>query len=301
MAEDSRREELECIYLFSKLKEKTKEWPVAYETSLEACGFGQGIYLAMMRILYIRHLVSIEGGTYVQSPQQEEVMKKKLDHLEDLDHYQAFYDKAMDKEYFFFKALSPLEEEIYAQYNFDQTRDLGRDLAQYVEFDGKKVLEIGGNSGGLATGIKDYFSCDYTVLDLETPCRLGQAFNEVHDLNLNFIPGDMFKMDLDETYDRFVLVNILHDYDDSACLEVLRACRASGRSGHDWVIIEDLLHEPYGPEAVVMHGLRLAVECPGGRQRLLDDFIDMFAQVGGTLKEARQLNAIHTLLHFTSK
>ena len=52
----------------------------------------------------------------------------------------------------------------------------------------------------------------------------------------------------------------------------------------------------YEPKEVLLHGLRLSIECMGGRQRTIEEFKEMFSGIHYELEEVIRLNEIHTML-----
>ncbi len=129
------------------------------------------------------------------------------------------------------------------------------------------MLELGGNSGGLATAIvrKDG-TCDYTIIDTHIPCSVGNELKKISNTDIAFIERNIFDLNLTaQVYDYIILMNLIHDYQ---------------------------------PKEVIMQGLRLSVECKGGRQRTLEEMSSLLSTVGYRLEEEVTINRFHTMLTF---
>jgi hypothetical protein len=60
-------------------------------------------------------------------------------------------------------------------------------------------------------------------------------------------------------------MNLLHDFDDIKCLNILSNCTKYSDCNTKFLIIEDILTGEFEPKEAIMHGLRLSVECRGGK------------------------------------
>ena len=208
------------------------------------------------------------------------------------------FERAHDGSAFFFDRLSASEYEIYSRCNFPVTLATGKAVARRVDLARKKVLEPGGNSGGLAAAlVTAYPDCRYTVVDRPIPCAVGAELCAARGLDVTFCAGDIFALDLGgERYDVVILMNLLHDFDDAKCLEILRGCTASCAPHTKFLILEDILTGELAPKEAVMHGLRLAVSCSGGRQRTAAEFAALFSALGWRLETPVRLSPVHTML-----
>lgn len=295
----------EAIYFFKRFYDGKHEplCPLTYTAAIEAAGIHKSVFEAVLKILVVGGLLEYEDNLYRSSPEtlamlqeiQEEVIKDDPNKLAG-----ALFDKATDKNQFFFNGLSDLEYDIYSRCDFEVTYKLGREVGKIIGLKGARVLELGGNSGGLAAAlIAENGNCDYTVVDLPIPCRVGRELNRQLSQNLRFIEANVFDLTLPEgRYDHMIAVNLLHDFDDAHCLEILKNsdCYASEKT--KFTIVEDLLTGTFEPTSMIMHGLRLAVECRGGKQRTVLEMTELFAQIGYQLERTQPIDAVHTLLTF---
>jgi len=57
-----------------------------------------------------------------------------------------------------------------------------------------------------------------------------------------------------------------------------------------------MLTGEFEPEEIIMHGLRLSVECRGGKQRTIEELTDLFLNINYKPEKRIKLNDIHTML-----
>ena len=255
----------------------------------------------MLRILVVNNLLDYQGNSFVITNENIEKQRDILDNIINKDpnkQYTELYNKAINESQFFFDNISESEYEIYSRYNFEVTFQTGKEVAKHINLANRKVLELGGNSGGFGTALltknKD---CLYTVVDTKIPCKVGNEFNKLNELNITFIEANVFDLMLpNNIYDYVIIMNLLHDFDDVKCLDILDNCTKHCDSNTKFIIIEDILTDEFEPKEAVMHGLRLAVECRGGKQRTIDEFESLFSNINYKLEESIKLSNVHTML-----
>jgi len=275
-----------------QLKEKNK---------IEALGINQSIYQAMIRILVANDMFSDDGDSYIMTENNRNNYCHVLENVVYKDPNKQFpqlLEKAKTSSHFFFDTLSASDYEIYSRYNYSMTYEVGKAIVEHLDISGKAVLEIGGNSGGLATVLCENFKATtYTVVDTAIPCRLGDEFKAITKANITFDENDMFDLKLsDAKYDCVVLMNVFHDFGDGDCMKIVENFLPYIKHGAELVIIEDILVDEYEPLSVLMHGLRLAIECRGGKQRTAGEFELLFNRLGYILERQERMNDVHTVL-----
>lgn len=91
----------------------------------------------------------------------------------------------------------------------------GRELAGIYPFNNhKRLLDIGGASGGWCIGIKELFpQLQCNVFDLPEVCQLCESqFPELTSMKINFVRGNIFEDPLPSGADVILLANVLHDW-----------------------------------------------------------------------------------------
>lgn len=307
MVNDNYTELNEAIYLFNRIHAITEpEAPQQFTKEIELLGINKSTHNAILRILVANNLMSYDKGHFIQTEENKENMDQIYDNIIKIDQtkqYPLFYQKATDESHFFFDNITDLEYDIYSRCDFDITYTIGRELTKHVHLEKKSVLELGGNSGGLGTALIQYHTdCDYTIVDMKIPCSVGKALNKSCEQNITFVEGDVFALKLEEgQYDYIISMNLLHDFDDAKCLAILDNCSAYANKKTKYIVVEDILSNEFEPKEVVMHGLRLSVECRGGKQRTIEEFEKLFLNINYKLEKTVMLNQMHTMLIMESK
>lgn len=263
-------------------------------------GIRDSVYAAVVRILVVTNMLDYDGSTVVITNEQKEKHRHILDNIIGKNpdgHYEEMFRKASNQAEFFFDSIIEMEYDVYSRYNFQITFHIGQEIARLVSLGNSSVLELGGNSGGLGTALLDKNrNCRYTVLDTRIPCMVGNELKA--DGNpIQFIEGNIFDMILpDALYDCIIAMNLLHDFDDIKCSDIIRNCNKYCGSNAKFYIIEDILMGEYEPQETVMHGLRLSASCSGGKQRTIDEMVNLFSTFQWRLERAVRIDSIHMML-----
>jgi SAM-dependent methyltransferase len=149
-------------------------------------------------------------------------------------------------------------------------------ILQTYDFSGLGVIaDIGGGRGHLIQAIV-----------AATPAASGVLFDQPHVVKeaavvaserLHVTGGDFFKDPL-PVADAYILMEVIHDWDDDASLEILRAVRKAARPDAKLLLIEALL-----PNASVPNWpstLDLVMLSIGGRQRTLREYSELLRDAG---------------------
>ena len=146
-----------------------------------------------------------------------------------------------------------------------------------------RLIDVGGGTGELLTGIlQAYPSLQGAVLDL-AGCRedaakrfAGAGLGE----RAAFIAGDFFRS-IPPGADALILKSVVHDWDDSRSVHLLKNCRAALPGHGTLILVERLMPDTLADDAehrAIMLGDLNMLRGPGGRERseaeyrsLLDD------------------------------
>lgn len=264
-------------------------------------GLNESIHKAVIKILVVNNLIDYDGSCLVLTDENIKKHRHILDNIinkNQMKHYTEMYNKALNESHFFFDSISELEYEIYSRCNFRVTFETGKEVVKHLDFMNKRVLELGGNSGGLGTAIltknKNFL---YAIVDTKIPCIVGAEFREANKTNITFIEENVFKLTLpNNVYDYIIIMNLLHDFDDAKCLNILINSTKYCDNHTKFIIIEDILNSEFEPHEIIMHGLRLSVECRGGRQRTIKELERLFVNINYKLEKAIKLDDIFTML-----
>jgi hypothetical protein len=145
----------------------------------------------------------------------------------------------------------------------------------------RTVVDVGGASGSFVQALmKAYPELQGAVFDLPSVVPAAQRAARDHGVEGRFSTtgGDFFKDQLPGA-DMYLLKMIMHDWDDEACLAILRNCRRCINEGGRLVVAEMVVGEPgdvgYAPLADLLMMVTL-----GGRERTVREFEHLFADSG---------------------
>lgn len=134
-----------------------------------------------------------------------------------------------------------------------------------------RICDVGGGHGHLLHAVLDRHPHTTGVL-FELPAT---AADVAPTPRCDVVAGDFFTDTLPAA-DAYVLMNILHDWDDKSAVDILRAVAAAGReSSASVLVLETILPETSQPHwARTLDVLMLAVT--GGRERTLAEYRDLY-------------------------
>jgi hypothetical protein len=149
-------------------------------------------------------------------------------------------------------------------------------IVQTYDFSGfDTVADIGGGRGHLIQAIL-----------AATPGASGVLFDQPHVITeaaavasdrLRLVGGDFFKDPLPAA-DAYILMEVIHDWDDGAARQILRGVRRAARAGARLLLIEVLLPNESGPNWPTT--LDIVMLTIGGRQRTLEEYSALLRDSG---------------------
>lgn len=181
-------------------------------------------------------------------------------------------------EYF---AARPEESGIFNQAMADKSRSVIPAVLDAYDFDSFRVIaDIGGGRGHLLRGILEQTPDASGVLfDLPHVIREAAAHESAR---LRFQPGDFFA-DALPAADAYLLMEVIHDWDDGDSARILGAIRRAAPSHARLLIIEAIVSEAPGPDfSKVLDVIMLAVT--GGRERTPSEYEALLSRAGFRLE-----------------
>jgi hypothetical protein len=173
------------------------------------------------------------------------------------------------------RVRNPEESEIFDRAMTDLTRVTNAAVVGAYDF-GRfgVVVDVGGGRGALIGAVVE-----------RHPHVHGVLFDQPHVVEHAVVPegcevvaGSFFER-VPEGGDAYVLKFIVHDWEDEENLKILRACdRAMGADG-TLLVIERELGRPNEDPVAKLSDLNMLVG-PGGRERTLDEYGDLFERAG---------------------
>jgi len=143
------------------------------------------------------------------------------------------------------------------------------------------VVDVGGGDGTLLAKILiAHLRTRGTLFD--QPQTIARAQSSLTSLGLSTrcqAVGGNFFVSVPEGGDAYLLKWILHDWDDTASVDILRACRRAMKPDGTLIVFERLIGLPDTPSEGKFADLNMLV-MNGGRERTRDEFADLFDQSG---------------------
>lgn len=140
------------------------------------------------------------------------------------------------------------------------------------------IADIGGGHGHLIQAIVAATPTASAVL-FDQPQVVKEA-SVVASERLRVVAGDFFHDPLPEA-DAYILMEVIHDWDDDASRTILRAVRRAARAGARVLLIEALLPNDSAPNWPTT--LDIVMLTIGGRQRTLREYSDLLRDSGFTM------------------
>ncbi|KAJ3124944.1 hypothetical protein HK098_000716 [Nowakowskiella sp. JEL0407] len=175
-------------------------------------------------------------------------------------------------EYF---AASPNEGKVFAQSMERVSLSVLYPILAAYRFEGKRIIDVGGYHGVFLKSILDLqlggTDSVGILFDLETIISTAPPHPRV-----TFEAGDFF--DRVPSGDMYLLKHIIHDWDDAACITILKNVAKSMEPYGKVCIVELLITHDSGliPVIVDMNMMIAA----GGRERTEDEYANLFTQSG---------------------
>lgn len=176
-------------------------------------------------------------------------------------------------------AADPLEARLYDE---GMTSKASADVACLLEACDfsrfSTIADIGGGCGTLLAAILDAAASTRGIL-FDLPRVIEAAPPRER---LEMCAGDFFTDPLPRC-DAYILMNVLHDWDDGHALALLRNLRRAAPAGARLLVIESVVAQAEGPDPVlILDVAMLAVS--GGRERTLAEYSSLLAATGFALE-----------------
>jgi hypothetical protein len=208
-----------------------------------------------------------------------------LGHLEESLKSGAAW-KLGGREGFFSMAQRPQDAAVLNRSMANQTLLVAQAIVDAYDFSGfRKVIDLGGGYGALLSVLLKAYphlqgaSADLAYIEADARTFLRDAGVAER---ATFIPTDFFKA-VDSGADGYLLKFIIHDWDDSDSIEILRNTRTAAASGARVLIIEQIAPrrvEASAQHATVIRGDIQMMVSTGGMERTADEYERLLTQAG---------------------
>jgi hypothetical protein len=181
----------------------------------------------------------------------------------------------------------------------DIAASVHRAIAEAYDFSGvRRLVDIGGGHGRLMIRILERF-----------PALHGVVFDQPHVVNdvdwfmaerglarrCQSVAGNFFES-VPAGADAYIMTAVLHDWDDDACVEILRNCRSAMAPDGRILIGDFILMPPNQPDFGRLIDLEMLVMAGTGRERTEQEFCHILARAGLSLRKVIPLPAGTSLI-----
>ncbi len=198
-------------------------------------------------------------------------------HIYDLDVFQ-YFEKNKEKGVIFHKAMK--------EYSIDYD-----DLLLLHDFnDIETIMDVGGGTGHLLEKIliKNYHVKEAVLFDLPTVIENAQTSIKDDKIRskIKFISGD-FLNEIPIKVDTIVMSRVLHDWDDSKVLEILKNINLSLKENGTLLLFETIVPEDSNYDVGITLNFNLLV-CTGGKERTQKEFQSLLNKVNFEISQIKQ-------------
>jgi hypothetical protein len=180
------------------------------------------------------------------------------------------------------RAQHPAEGEVFDRAMAARTEQIAEAALAACDFSRfAHIVDVGGGDGTLLAKILTAHPQARGTL-FDQPQTIARAQPSLASLGLSTrcqAVGGNFFAGVPEGGDAYVLKWILHDWDDTAAVDILRACRRAMKPGRALIVFERLIGPPNAGSADKFADLNMLV-MNGGRERTREEFAALFDRSG---------------------
>jgi len=144
----------------------------------------------------------------------------------------------------------------------------------------KTVMDVGGGSGMLLTAILERYT-DLEGILFDLPPVVDRTRSRISDAGLSDrcrIEGGDFFSSIPSGADAYIMQHIVHDWNDSEAISILRNCREAMNPDSRILLVETVI--PNGNEPCFGKWLDLMMLLVGGRERTEEEYRKLFSAAG---------------------
>jgi len=202
------------------------------------------------------------------------------------------FELASGQKVFEFLAKNPENAATFDAAMSERTAAYAPGVAHSCDFtDARTVVDVGGGQGTLLVEIlRSHAHLRGLLFEMPTVADRATAVLDAIDIadRCEVLAGDFFER-VPEGADRYLLANVLHDWDDLQAVEILRNCRrALARRGRVLIIERLIPADPSDALPTLLSDINMLV-ITGGRERTNDEYGQLLSASGLALRAVRQV------------
>lgn len=184
--------------------------------------------------------------------------------------------RAFGSELFDYYGMNPDESADFDRAMRAKARaDIAALLAAYDFSDAGTVVDVGGGSGHLLSAIVERTDGHGVIFELPS---VASALRASRPTQFEIVAGDFFRDPL-PSGDTYLLMNVLHDWDDAQAERILSAVRRAAQPGAKVLVIELPLPEHALPHPALSLDVLMMI-LTGGRERTISQYRALIAASG---------------------
>ncbi len=159
------------------------------------------------------------------------------------------------------------------------------------------LLDVGGGEGALLAAILAANPSLRGIL-FDQPHVVGTAgalLERAGVANRCEVVGGSFFEAVPAGADAYLLKSVIHDWDDEAAIEILRACRAAMDHSGKLLVVERVIRPGNDPDPAKFSDLNMLV-IPGGQERTADNFEVLYAEAGFKLTKIIRTGSVYNIV-----
>lgn len=192
------------------------------------------------------------------------------------------FEKAHGMPAFQWLSGHPVELEVFNRATAVNSGSDHKNIIDHYDFTRiKTVADIGGGQGVLMSALLNAFPrLSGCIAEIPGTLKKAEALFEGYGLShrCHFEECDFFKK-VPAGYNRYILSNILHDWNDNACLKILKNCRDAMSLDSALLVVEMLIAGGSGPSVAKLLDLEVLV-MGDGQERSEEEFQRLFEKAG---------------------
>jgi hypothetical protein len=196
---------------------------------------------------------------------------------------EAAFDRVLGAPVFEYFARHPATAEIFDEAMTSFAREAGAAVARACDFSRFDTLvDVGGGQGALLAAIAERFPRLRCVLldRVEVLARARSVLADTpHAVRIELRAGD-FLQAVPAGADAYLMMHVVHDWDDERCVRILANCRDAMASGGRILVVEQVIGDGAGAALAPLLDLEMLAMTPGGRERTEPEFAALFERAG---------------------
>lgn len=201
--------------------------------------------------------------------------------------------------------LDPASGQLFDRAMRDGSRLVGLSMRREVDLDGvTTICDVGGGTGRLLVDLLEHapgrrgilFDLPDVVDGADPVLTRGGVRDRVE------IVGGSFFESVPPGADRYVLVSVIHDWDDDRAVDILTNCGAALEGDARILVVDQLIDPTEAPLLSRQADLLMLILTGAGRERTAEQFHELFARAGLEVSRTFRLatpHVVHELMPIT--